>query len=142
MAYDKMKWHYDGEYPEGMPEENAGTHIGMFLAWCIENDLVGELHLEDSTEELQQVKSREITGRDFLIEMCDESFTDEDLNDKGNAFAEFYYAPDDSLYFDDYFDALNVDAQNIYEVENTWENYDKLKPLIDKRYAEWQQNNT
>lgn len=137
MAYDKMKWHYDGDYPENLPKENAGTHIGMFLAWCIENNLVGELHLEDSQEELQQVIARQITGRDFLIDMCDETFCDEDLNDKGCEFAEFYYAPDDSPYFDDYLSAFEKTEKTLYEVENSWENYDKLKPLIDKRFKEW-----
>lgn len=139
MVYDKMKWHYQGDYPQNMPMENAGTHIGMFLAWCIINNLVGEDHLEDSVNELKQVKDRKITGRDFLIDMCDECFTDDDLNDEGNAFAEYYYVPDDSPYFDDYFKVFGLNAKTIYEAENTWENFDKLKPIIDKRYTDWKQ---
>lgn len=136
-AYDKMKWHYDGDYPEDLSEENAGTHIGMFLTWCIENNLIGELHIEDSQEELQQVINRQITGRDFLIDMCDETFCSEDLNEEGNKFAEFYYAPDDSLFLDDYLSAFGKTEESFYEVDNSWENYDKLKQLIDKRFEMW-----
>jgi len=29
--YDDASWHYGGEYPENISEENASTHIGMFL---------------------------------------------------------------------------------------------------------------
>lgn len=30
---DRADWHYDGQYPKGLPPENGGTHIGMFLVW-------------------------------------------------------------------------------------------------------------
>jgi hypothetical protein len=36
--YDDASWHYGGDYPEDLPNENVATHIGMFLQWCIEND--------------------------------------------------------------------------------------------------------
>jgi len=35
--YDDASWHYGGEYPAGLPNEAAGTHIGMFFAWCMLN---------------------------------------------------------------------------------------------------------
>ena len=43
MAYDKTDWHYGGDYPENLPSKNGGTHIGMFLAWAINNNLEGEI---------------------------------------------------------------------------------------------------
>jgi len=44
--YDDASWHYGGNYPVGLPTKNGATHIGMFLAWCIENDLIAK-ELED-----------------------------------------------------------------------------------------------
>src|SRR5579864_5438778 len=89
-AYDKAKWHYDGDYPKDLPRENGATHIGMFLAWVIANGLEGELHRDQSTEALERVRQRQMTGRTFLIEQCDEALTNEDLNEVGNAFATAY----------------------------------------------------
>ena len=73
-SIDKIDWHSGGNFPDDLPPENGGTHIGMFLAWIINNDLIGEMHLEDSIEFINSVKNREKTGRDFLIEQCDGKF--------------------------------------------------------------------
>ncbi len=39
MAFDKMDWHAV-TFPDSIPYENAGTHIGMYLAWLVNNDLI------------------------------------------------------------------------------------------------------
>lgn len=135
MAIDRMDWHYGGDFPDDLSDENGGTHIGIYLAWIINNDLQGEIHDEDSAEALQDVKNRKITGRDFLIEQCDEKFWEEDLNEEGFAFTEFYYH---EKYFDDYANALAKNSASIYHVENTWENYDKIAFVIDSRFKQWQ----
>lgn len=134
-----MDWHYGGDFPEDLPDENDGTHIGMYLAWIINNNLQGELHNEESSEALKDVRNRKITGRDFLIDQCDEKFWDEDLNEEGLAFTEFYYS---ETYFDDYGEALATDLDSIYQIEDTWENYDKIAPIIDRRYHSWKQKNS
>jgi hypothetical protein len=38
MAYDRADWHYGSDFPNDVPDENGGTHIGMFLAWAIINN--------------------------------------------------------------------------------------------------------
>jgi hypothetical protein len=143
-SIDRIDWHSGGDFPENLPEVNGGTHIGMYLTWIIQNDLIGQLHLEDSTEAIQKVKSRQMTGRDFLIDFCDEKFSDEDLNEEGIKFTDFYYQTDSNEkfknYMDNYCDVIGEEVDSIYEVEDNWENYDKLKPLIDKRYAEWKKS--
>ncbi len=112
----------------------GGTHIGIYLSWIINNDLHGELHREDSVEAVEKLKSREITGRDFLINECDEKFWAEDLNEEGEAFTDYYY---DEFYYEDYEKTLGTDLPNLYYVENSWENYDKIAPVLDKRFNEW-----
>ena len=89
--YDDASWHYGGDFPDDLPEENGATHIGMFLTWCIDNDLLSEEQIEDSEDEIESVKNRKMTGAEFLIDICDEKFTDYDLNDIGNEFATDYY---------------------------------------------------
>jgi hypothetical protein len=151
MAFDRMDWHYGGDYPKGLPTENGGTHIGMFLAWIIANDLVGEMHREESKAALKKLLKREITGRDFLIELCDEKLWADDFNEQGLAFAKDYYESDTafakeySYYLQDYCDVFNAHAaangfefESTYHIENTWENVDRLTPILDKRYAQWQ----
>jgi len=81
MAYDRVDWHYGGDYPKDLPPENGGTHIGIFLAWAIIHNLEGELHHEDERDQkaLQAIRDRTMTGRDFLIRQCDEKFWEEDF---------------------------------------------------------------
>lgn len=138
MTYDRIDWHSGGkDFPKEIDTECGGTHIGMFLTWIIENDLIGELHKEDSQESLLKVKRREITGRDFLIKECDSKFWDEDLNEEGNEFAKYYYANQDyGQYILDYEGIFN-EYDNLYKVKDSWKNYDRLKPIINKRYNEW-----
>lgn len=136
MVYDRAYWHFGGEYPEDLPRVNGGTHIGMFLAWVINNNLEGEVHKLESQESLSAVRNREMTGRDFLIKECSEKFTEDDLNEKGNAFALDYYESD--TYFSDYKTALAEDIPSLYHVEDSWDNYQILAPVISSRYIKWQ----
>lgn len=136
MVYDRAYWHFGGEYPEDLPLANGGTHIGMFLAWVINNNLEGEVHKLESQVSLSAVRNKEMTGRDFLIKECSEKFWQEDLNEEGNAFALYYYESD--TYFADYKAALAEDIPSLYHVEDTWENYQILAPVISRRYIQWQ----
>ena len=137
MSIDRADWHYGGEYPEGLPPENGGTHIGMFLAWAIIRDLVGDLHVEESVARLAAVRERRMTGREFLFSECDEKFTEEDLSDLGNAFAADYYPRDEGGFFSDYEATLGGDLPSLYHVADTWENFDRLAAVLDARFVEW-----
>ncbi len=137
-SIDRMDWHYGGDFPENLPAEDGGTHIGMYLTWIIDNNLIGEMHLINSADEINKVKRREMTGRDFLIEMCDEKFWDDDLNEEGIAFTKYYYDFDSAVnYVNDYLEILGQEVESLYEVENSWENYEKLKLKLDSRFNEW-----
>ncbi len=100
MAIDRMDWHYDSVIKNNLPENNAGTHIGMFLTWIIDNNLLGEFHTEDedSLRYINKIKNRESCGVDFLIDMCDEKFWDEDLSEKGYEFVKDYYEDNKSTH--------------------------------------------
>jgi hypothetical protein len=136
MAYDRADWHYGGNYPPDLPPENGGTHIGMFLAWAITRGLEGEIHHEDARdkEALAAVRERRMTGREFLFKQCDEKFWETDLSDEGNAFARTYYA---TGYLQDYEAAFGQAVPTPYHVEDSWENFDKISRVLDRRYQEW-----
>src|SRR5256885_578130 len=91
MAYDRADWHHGGNFPKGLPDEAAGTHIGMFLAWAIICGLEGDDLKSECGQQLEAVRARTMTGRDFLLNVCDEKFWESDLSDEGNAFAKVYY---------------------------------------------------
>ncbi|WP_214350949.1 hypothetical protein [Pseudomonas congelans] len=140
MKYDDASWHYNGNFPSDLPHTAGATHIGMFLAWMLLNELASEELLDDAESELNALEKRELTGGAFVISMLDEKLTDQEFNAVGNAFAIAYYEGlnNDSRYVDDYVLAFGVTQDAIYSVEDTWANYDKLSPLIDARFAEWQ----
>lgn len=140
MSYDRADWHYGGNYPEDLPPENGGTHIGMFLAWAIHHGLEGELLREDSAAALAAVRDRKMTGREFLFSECDERFWEEDLNEEGNAFASTYYPLDTGDYLHDYTATLGDDLPTLYHVADTWENYDRIAAVIGRRYTEWKRS--
>ncbi|MTG98249.1 MULTISPECIES: hypothetical protein [Myroides] len=148
--YDDASWHYGGDYPQGLADECAATHIGMFLKWCIEKKLYSQELFEDSEQEIEELLEGELTGAEFLLEVCDEKFVSYDLNEQGNAFAKAYYDEDTAFtakynsYLEDYTSVFNQKAHqanqhfdSIYHVADTQENYLLIKTVIDKRYIEW-----
>ena len=141
MAIDRADWHSGGKFPPELPPENGGTHIGMFLAWAILNNLQGEFHNVESPDALAAVRDRTMTGREFLFHSCDGRFWEEDLSFEGNAFAATYYSGPGGKgygqYIDDYQDALTEELNDFYEVADTWDNYDVVAEAVDTRYAEW-----
>ena len=143
-SIDRIDWHSGGDFLDNLPEVNGGTHIGMYLTWIINNDLIGQIHREDSTEAIQKVFSRQMTGRDFLVDMCDEKFWDDDLNEEGLAFTKHYCQAESTdtfkSYIDDYCESIGENCESLYEVGDTWQNYDRLTAYIDKKYTDWKKS--
>jgi hypothetical protein len=88
MKYDDASWHYGGKFPKDLPAEAGATHTGMFVAWALLNGLAGEIYSTDFPDEIPKLVSRSLTPGRFFLEACDGKFTDDDLNEEGNAFAQ------------------------------------------------------
>jgi hypothetical protein len=139
MAYDRADHDYSTEN-DPLPKGHAATHIGMFLAWAVEHGLENDFHRQRSADALARLKLREITGRQFLELACREQFAEKDLGPEGNAFAEHYYrdsSGERGAYFEDYRKTLAKGLSSFWHVADTWINYDKLAPVVTRRYEEW-----
>ncbi|WP_042721919.1 hypothetical protein [Flavobacterium sp. B17] len=150
--YDDASWHYGGDFPEGLPEKNGATHTGMFINWCINKGLISKELMEDTEEEIERLKRRNITGAEFVMDSMDGKFSSYDLNPMGNAFAEDYYKDETdfgnkfSSFADDYVNLFDTKAEEndyeyetFYHIEDTYENYDLMKQIIDYRFDEWKE---
>jgi hypothetical protein len=136
MAYDKAKWHSEGNFPKDAPAENGGTHIGIFLAWAILHDLVSDELQADAAEDLTAVRERRMTGRTFLFKHLDGVLTEDEFNEQGNAFARHYY----NKYMGEFDRIVRKHFPTAYHIGDVWKNYDAIAKTIDKRYAEWRTN--
>jgi hypothetical protein len=132
---DRADWHYGGNYPRELPSENGGTHIGMYLAWIVHRGLGSEELAELGGDTYKLVLERAVTGRDLLFKELDEKFFDRLLNEEGRDFTAAYYETND--YVNDYDRTLGGKLASLYEVEDTWENYDKIARVIDERFSKW-----
>jgi hypothetical protein len=143
-TYDCADWHQDEKFPSELSAECAATHIGFYIAWIIQRGLESKQHTENEREQraTEAVRSRRMTGRDFLFRQCEAKLCDNDLNPEGIAFTEWYLKKSHSgrpTYRDDY-PIVFADAPNgsIYYLRDTWENFDRIAPIIDRRFDEWQ----
>jgi len=137
MKYDDAEYYFLNFETDALPNEAGATHIGMFMAWMILHELISEEHRNYSGEALAQVKARRMTGATFVIDQLDCKVLDDDLSDAGNAFAASYY---ESQYAHDYMDTFGVDdstADRFCSVEDSWDNFDKLARVIDRRFDAW-----
>ena len=129
---DDASWHYGGDgFPEGLPDENGATHIGIFVTWAIVNGLWGDFLGDAAVPMIQAVRDRHTSGRDFLLEHCDGKFLSEMLTPEGARFAERYYP---TKYMRDFQKTLAAGLPSDYHVEDTWANYERLAARIDDRF--------
>lgn len=140
--YDKAKWHYGGDFPDHLDEFQAYVHTGMYIAWLIENELFDDHDLSKTKEEVQRVKERKKTGANFYNDALDGVLLDDDISEIGNEFSYFYYELKNGVYLNDYSEIFEENSQTLYHVKDSWENYDKLKPVIDNRFKKWKKEQT
>jgi hypothetical protein len=138
MKYDDASWHYGGDFPEDLDPAAGATHIAMFLAWAVTQNLDSVLHLEEFAEDRAQLLQREMTPATWFRTVCDEQLTDEDLNTQGNLFAQAYFTGEgrEHTYFKDYGEVF-AEAETLYHVSDSWQNFDRLAPLLTQRYTDW-----
>lgn len=140
MKYDDYSWHYGGKFPKDLTQKAAATHIGIFFAWLVDQGLEGYYHQREHAEDLHRLRNRHITGTEYLIKNCDGKLLAEDMCEQANGFTHHYYGNEHNygLYVEDYFKVLSSDYPSLYHVEDCWSNYERLRPYIDKAYAQWQ----
>jgi hypothetical protein len=139
VKYDDAFWHYGGDFPQDLPPEAGATHIAMFVAWAATAGLIGQIHSHELSELLASLLNRSVTPGAWFIAACDEKFTDEDLNEEGNAFAADYYLdpePAKHTYLSDYARAF-PESGDLYRVPDNWDSFERLRPLLDERLSEW-----
>jgi hypothetical protein len=139
VKYDDWSWHSGGDFPPDLPPEAGATHIAMFVAWALLHGLAGDIHVREFPEPVARLRDRKITPRQFFMGACDGKFTDEDLSELGNRFAQHYYEHDDAPghYFADYAATVGTEPDSIYHVPDTWETYEQVEPIIQQRFEEW-----
>jgi hypothetical protein len=136
-VYDKAKYHYGGNYPKDLPEEQAFVHTGMFLGWILDHGLYGFDFWQGEEGYIASFKTREMTGARVYEYACDGVLLDEMLNAEGNAFARNYFDFERGEYLQDYEEVLVGDLASTYHVEDTWGNYEIIAQRISSRYVEW-----
>lgn len=138
FPYDTAAAHYENEeYPTDLPPSAAGTHIGMYIGWAIERDLVSDKFKEKHGDAIDNFKKRIILPSEIIRVCCGDELTKEHLNDKGNEFTKKYYRPGwRYYYYSDYADIDNNEI-SIHHTPNTFETFAKVKAMIDNRYEAW-----
>jgi hypothetical protein len=139
IVYDKAKYHDDSIAEEGLDARQAFVHTGVFLGWLIDRNLLSEEFWDNAGEEIEAFRQRRRTGPQ-IYEWNDGVLVDDMLNEEGNAFAQHYFDFDKGQYLADYEELLCAGLPSQYHVDDTWENYDKLKQRIDQRYEVWKSN--
>jgi hypothetical protein len=127
-TYDRADWHLQAARDRGQPDEHAFTHIGLYLAWLIRNDLVDMAGIDDAL--VADVASGERTGSE-LREAVGDQLSSDAMTPEGADFTAWYYP----RYLDD-FAAAFAEAP-AYGVADDGDAYARIAPTIDRRYAEW-----
>ncbi len=141
-SYDDASWHYGGDFPSSLPDRAGGTHIGMFAAWMWLNGLESETARRECQKELKLLRGRKGTPGVFVMNVLDGKIIAADFSEEGNAFLKAYYQEEKKSelgqFLDDYADVHKDSAlPTLYHVEDSWENYDRLAKVIDRRYRDW-----
>jgi hypothetical protein len=136
IEYDLWRWHTEGDFPQDQPPEQGYVHIGMFLVWLIDHDLLDDDWVARSGVKpaVTAISERQGTAC-ALRDVTDGRLASDMLTPEGQAFAGAYYAPEYG-YARDWRRGFGRRADH-YAVPDDWETYEWIGPLIERRYAQW-----
>ena len=61
----------------------------------------------------------------------------DEISEIGNRFSLEYFDFGSGKYLKDYEKLLGKGLPSLFHVQDTWENYEKIKAVIDKRFLSW-----
>lgn len=151
MALDRADWHWDSaeqDFREAkgitgeLTQEQinliwllAANHIGLFTQWIIDRGFEGE---DADPEGCEKVRTRQISGTEYLMIYCDGKLWDSDIREDVLPFVMAYYYDDDGEYLDHYAQCcLDGDDKPCYGVISDDEDYARLKEKIDAAYERY-----
>lgn len=136
LEYDLWRWHTEGAFPKDQLPEQGYVHIGMFLVWLIDLDMLDPDWVAKSGVSRGVSAIRDRDGSPCgLRDMTDGRFASAMLSAEGQAFASAYYAPEFG-YTRDWSRVFGRQASH-YAVPDEWPTYDRIGPVIERRYQEW-----
>ena len=152
---DDASYHIESIEEKELPIDpiNAYNHMAIYLRWCMEHDLMSEKFLEEYGEVVNQVKadSSNTDLRTFIREELFGCLFSALFNQKGRAFAHYYYGENDAPYYpadiDDY--ALKYFGPSRYHSNEFQQEaylfipfnekyYQAMAKVIEKRFVNWQ----
>jgi hypothetical protein len=114
----------------------------MYVGWLIDNNLLDEDSFTDSKEAINEFKNKHMTGPQFYETQLDGVLLMDDISETGNRFSFNYFDFDTGQYLNDYEATLVKELPSLYHVQDTWENYEKIKRVMDNRFSEWKKQTT
>jgi len=152
---DDASYHIESIEEKGLPIDpiNAYNHMAIYLRWCMEHDLMGEEFLKEYGEVAKQVKAdpASVDLRAFIQNELDGCLFSVLFDQKGRAFAGYYYGEGDSPYYpadvDD--NALRFFGPERYHSNEFQDEaylfipfdedyYQAMAKVIEERFTNWQ----
>ena len=156
IGMDDVSYHIESIEEKELPIDpiNAYNHMAIYLRWCMEHDLMGGKFLAEHGEVVNQVKadSGNTDLRTFIREELFGCLFSALFNQKGRAFAHYYYGENDAPYYpadiDDY--ALKYFGPSRYHSNEFQQEaylfipfdekyYQAMAQVIEERFANWQE---
>jgi hypothetical protein len=136
IEYDSWRWHTEGAFPKDQLPEQGYVHIGVFLTWLIDHDMLDPDWVAGSgvKRAVAAIRERQETAC-ALRDMTDGRFTSDMLTAEGQGFTGAYYAPEYG-YPRDWRRVFGRSADR-YAVPDEWATYDRIEPLIEYRLSQW-----
>jgi hypothetical protein len=140
------------DYPKNVSKENIKTPIALLLTWAIDRKLMRH-DLDEIKEKISNfnnlITSRNQSPLAFLKDLGDR-FMPNYLIPNASFFLLKYYWPGwiyrygedfDRVFVSEYKDSLLVKPGYLttWHVPPTWSEYDKISPIIDRRFSEWKE---
>ncbi len=152
---DDASYHIESIEEKRLPIDpiNAYNHMAIYLRWCMEHDLMGEEFLKEYGEVAKQVKAdpASVDLRAFIQNELDGCLFSVLFDQKGRAFAGYYYGEGDSPYYpadvDD--NALRFFGPERYHSNEFQDEaylfipfdedyYQAMAKVIEERFTNWQ----
>jgi hypothetical protein len=134
--YDDWHWHVEGHFPNDTPPEQGYVHIGVFVTWLNGRGLLDPAWVAGAKagRTISAMTARRAKPS-ALRDPSKGRLASEMLTPEGRAFSGAYYAPEYG-YARDWRGIFGRRADR-YDVPDEWETYDRIAPLLDRRYGAW-----